>query len=123
MFLPPDILHLTDMPALGSPFIPPPATSTSWLTWWRVHSDLAWEIIVVNDNSPDGTQDVAAKLARVYGEDKIVSRPCPRPTPAARAQRTLHIPAGPAPARWQTWPRVCADALIVSLSNARPDVA
>ncbi|ETW78298.1 glycosyltransferase family 2 protein [Heterobasidion irregulare TC 32-1] len=38
-------------------------------------NDLAWEIIVVDDNSPDGTQVVAAELARVYGEDKIVLRP------------------------------------------------
>ena len=87
------------------------------------HSDLAWEIIVVDDNSLDSTQDVAAELTHMYGEDEIVSYPCPCPTPATCAQRTLHIPAGPAPVRWQTWPRVCADALIVSLLNARPDVA
>ncbi|KAI5989739.1 glycosyltransferase family 2 protein [Pisolithus albus] len=37
--------------------------------------DLAWEIVVVDDASPDGTQEVAKELARVYGEDKIVLKP------------------------------------------------
>jgi dolichol-phosphate mannosyltransferase len=41
----------------------------------EVYSDLAWEVIVVDDNSPDGTQDVAKQLATVYGEDKIVLKP------------------------------------------------
>ena len=38
-------------------------------------SDLAWEVIVVDDNSPDGTQEVARQLAVTYGEDKIVLKP------------------------------------------------
>lgn len=38
-------------------------------------SDLAWEVIVVDDNSPDGTQEVARQLAATYGEDKIVLKP------------------------------------------------
>ena len=28
---------------------------------------------MVDDNSPDGTQEIAKQLAKVYGEDKIVS--------------------------------------------------
>ncbi|KAG9226062.1 hypothetical protein CCMSSC00406_0008724 [Pleurotus cornucopiae] len=36
---------------------------------------LAWEIIVVDDASPDGTQDIAKQLASVYGEDKILLKP------------------------------------------------
>lgn len=35
-------------------------------------SDFNWEIVVVDDASPDGTQEVARELAAVYGEDKIV---------------------------------------------------
>ena len=38
-------------------------------------SDLAWEVIVVDDNSPDGTQEVARQLVATYGEDKIVLKP------------------------------------------------
>lgn len=33
---------------------------------------LAWEIIVVDDASPDGTQEIAKQLATVYGQDKVV---------------------------------------------------
>ncbi|KAJ3560130.1 hypothetical protein NP233_g11035 [Leucocoprinus birnbaumii] len=36
---------------------------------------LAWEIIVVDDASPDGTQEIARQLAKVYGEDKIILKP------------------------------------------------
>lgn len=37
-------------------------------------SGIAWEIIVVDDASPDGTQEVARQLAGIYGEDKVVRR-------------------------------------------------
>ena len=33
---------------------------------------LDWEVIIVDDASPDGTQEIAKQLAKVYGEDKIV---------------------------------------------------
>ncbi|EZA61106.1 hypothetical protein X777_08318 [Ooceraea biroi] len=38
-------------------------------------SELAYEVIVIDDGSPDGTLDVAKQLQRVYGEDKIVLKP------------------------------------------------
>ncbi|XP_071649781.1 dolichol-phosphate mannosyltransferase subunit 1 [Temnothorax longispinosus] len=38
-------------------------------------SELAYEIIVIDDGSPDGTLDMAKQLQRVYGEDKIVLKP------------------------------------------------
>lgn len=34
-----------------------------------------YEIIVIDDGSPDGTLDVAKQLQKIYGEDKIVLRP------------------------------------------------
>ncbi|NWX19029.1 DPM1 mannosyltransferase, partial [Aegotheles bennettii] len=33
-----------------------------------------FEIIVIDDGSPDGTQEVAQQLAEIYGSDKIVMR-------------------------------------------------
>jgi dolichol-phosphate mannosyltransferase len=32
---------------------------------------------VIDDNSPDGTNEVAEELQKLYGEDKIVLRPRP----------------------------------------------
>jgi dolichol-phosphate mannosyltransferase len=32
-----------------------------------------FEIIIVDDGSPDGTQDIVKQLQEVYGEDRIVS--------------------------------------------------
>lgn len=36
---------------------------------------IAYEIVIVDDNSPDGTQDIARQCASVWGEDHIVLRP------------------------------------------------
>lgn len=38
---------------------------------------LDYEVVIVDDNSPDGTQDIARKCAGVWGEDHIVLRPRP----------------------------------------------
>lgn len=32
-----------------------------------------YEIIIIDDNSPDGTIEVAKRIQKVFGEDKIVS--------------------------------------------------
>lgn len=40
-----------------------------------VHSGYKYEIIVIDDGSPDGTLEVAEQLQQIYGEDKIVSSP------------------------------------------------
>lgn len=38
-------------------------------------SHLKYEIIIIDDASPDGTLDVAKQLQKIYGEKKIVLRP------------------------------------------------
>ncbi|PKI55118.1 hypothetical protein CRG98_024409 [Punica granatum] len=37
-----------------------------------------FEIIIVDDGSPDGTQDVVKQLQQVYGEDRILLRARPK---------------------------------------------
>jgi dolichol-phosphate mannosyltransferase len=48
----------------------------TWLLARTFESNgLDWEIIIVDDASPDGTQEIAHQLAKTYGEDKIVLKP------------------------------------------------
>lgn len=43
----------------------------------RHESIPSYEIIIVDDNSPDGTQEVAEELQRIYGDDRIILAPRP----------------------------------------------
>jgi len=38
-------------------------------------SDFNYEVIIIDDGSPDGTLEVAKQLQSIYGDDKIVLRP------------------------------------------------
>jgi len=38
-------------------------------------NELDWEVVIVDDASPDGTQDVARQLQGVYGEDRVLLKP------------------------------------------------
>uniref|UniRef100_A0A8D2AKN7 Dolichol-phosphate mannosyltransferase subunit 1 n=1 Tax=Sciurus vulgaris TaxID=55149 RepID=A0A8D2AKN7_SCIVU len=38
-------------------------------------SGINYEIIIIDDGSPDGTKDVAEQLEKIYGPDKILLRP------------------------------------------------
>lgn len=40
-----------------------------------MRSNLDWEVIIVDDGSPDGTQDIAKQLQKVWGTDRIVLKP------------------------------------------------
>ncbi|KAG0021060.1 dolichol-P-mannose synthesis [Podila clonocystis] len=38
-------------------------------------NNIDYEIIVIDDNSPDGTLEIAKQLQKIYGEDRILLRP------------------------------------------------
>ena len=37
-----------------------------------ITSGYDYEVIIIDDNSPDGTLEVAKQLQKIYGEEKIV---------------------------------------------------
>ena len=61
------------VPPPSTPARPPvcrPACTTSLCLPSAHRSDIDFEIIVVDDNSPDGTQDMVRQLQKVYGADR-----------------------------------------------------
>ena len=46
-----------------------------WLLVKYLDDEFPFEVIVIDDGSPDGTLDVAKQLQEIYGQDKIVLRP------------------------------------------------
>ena len=45
------------------------------LVKYFTEADIDYEIIVIDDGSPDGTLEVAKQLEEIYGADRIVLRP------------------------------------------------
>ena len=39
---------------------------------YMTHTEHDFEIVIVDDNSPDGTYDVAKDLQKIYGEKRIL---------------------------------------------------
>jgi len=40
--------------------------------WSIGYSEIEYEIIIIDDGSPDGTLEVAKQLETIFGKDKIV---------------------------------------------------
>ena len=53
---------------------------------------LDWEVVIVDDASPDGTQQVAEQLQGIFGQDHVVRGPLLLPTgqPGTRADPFSH---------------------------------
>ena len=39
------------------------------------NSNLEWEVIIVDDGSPDGTLEIAKQLQKVWGPEHIILKP------------------------------------------------
>lgn len=48
-----------------------------YLRLFSCFSGYNYEIIIIDDGSPDGTQDAAIQLQKIYGEEKILLKPRP----------------------------------------------
>lgn len=43
--------------------------------YFCLKSGVKFEVIIIDDSSPDGTLEAAKQLQKIYGDDKIVLRP------------------------------------------------
>jgi glycosyltransferase involved in cell wall biosynthesis len=43
-----------------------------YVTYMSFFRGIEFEIVVIDDNSPDGTQEVVAELQRAFGSDRCV---------------------------------------------------
>jgi dolichol-phosphate mannosyltransferase len=56
---------------------------------FTAHSSIPFEIIIIDDNSPDGTQVIAQELQKAYGADRIVSESHPSTDPSGMEDHPL----------------------------------
>ena len=61
-----------------------------WLLMKYLDDEFPFEVIVIDDGSPDGTLDVAKQLQEIYGQDKIVLRPREKKLGLGRLMITLN---------------------------------
>ena len=70
------------------------------------HSDINYEVVVVDDNSPDKTYEVAEELASLFGDDRVVRRPeivqC-----IGWNECDFPLRIGLVEESWKTWTRIC----------------
>lgn len=76
--------------------------------------ELDYEIVVIDDNSPDGTQDVVRQLQQAYGEDR-----CACGAGSGWRGERVAAPAGRQPGK-RAAPGCCRNGLMVTSGVGRP---